>query len=42
MKKFRILILVLFLLSAAALGGSTLYHTLNDDQTLPVLSLIHI
>lgn len=38
MKKFRILILVLFLLSAAALGGSTLYHTLNDDQTLPVIA----
>lgn len=37
MKKFRILILILFLLSAAGLGASTVYHTLNDDKTIPVI-----
>ena len=37
MKKFRILILILFLLSAAGLGASTVYHALNDDKTIPVI-----
>lgn len=37
MKVFRILVLVLLLLTSLTLGLSTLYHLWNDDKTLPVI-----
>lgn len=38
MRKLRIVVLILFLLSAAGLGASKAYHRRTDDATLPVLT----
>ena len=37
MKRLRIITLVCFLLSAAALGASTAYQVWSEDKTIPVI-----